>query len=89
MLNRFFKYVGFHTTSDENTGLTPSTPGQMTFAEYLAEELKQIGLTDVTLDGNGYVMATLPANTDEKRPTIGFIAHLDTAPDMSGKNVKP
>ena len=89
MLNRFFKYVGFHTTSDENTGLTPSTPGQMTFAEYLAEELKQVGLTDVTLDGNGYVMATLPANTDEKRPTIGFIAHLDTAPDMSGKNVKP
>ena len=64
MLNRFFKYVGFHTTSDENTGLTPSTPGQMTFAEYLAEELKQIGLTDVTLDGNGYVMATLPANTE-------------------------
>lgn len=89
MLNRFLKYVGFHTTSDENTGLTPSTPGQMVFAEYISKELKELGLTEITLDSNGYVMATLPANTEEKIPTIGFIAHLDTAPDMSGKNVKP
>ena len=67
--------------------MTPSTPGQMEFAKYLAEELKQIGMTEVTLDENGYVMATLPATTEGK-PTIGFIAHMDTAPDASGKNVK-
>ena len=84
---RFLKYVSFCTTSDEETNMTPSTPGQMEFAKYLAEELKQIGMTEVTLDENGYVMATLPANTEGK-PTIGFIAHMDTAPDASGKNVK-
>lgn len=88
-LDRFIKYVGFHTTSDENTGLTPSTPGQKVFAEYLVEELKRIGLTEVSIDENSYVMATLPANCDEPRPVVGFIAHMDTAPDMSGKNVQP
>ncbi len=88
-IDRFFKYVGFNTKSDENTGLTPSTPGQMTFAQELEKELKSLGLTEITLDENGYLMATLPANSDEKIPTIGFIAHLDTSPDMSGKNVKP
>ncbi|MDD2284173.1 MAG: peptidase T [Paludibacter sp.] len=86
---RFLNYVSFHTTSDDGTNLTPSTPGQLVFAKYLAEELTAIGLTDITLDNNGYVMATLPANTDKKIPTIGFIAHLDTSPDMSGKNIKP
>ncbi len=87
---RFLKYVSFHTTSDENTKMTPSTPGQMVFAKYLAEELKSIGMKEVTLDENGYVMATLPANTDkEDVPTIGFIAHMDTSPDASGKNIKP
>ena len=84
---RFLKYVSFCTTSDDETNMTPSTPGQMEFAKYLANELKEIGMQDVTLDDNGYVMATLPANTDGK-PTIGFIAHMDTAPDASGKNVK-
>ena len=84
---RFLKYVSFCTTSDEETNMTPSTPGQMEFAKYLAEELRQIGLTEVTLDDNGYVMGTLPANVEGK-PTIGFIAHMDTAPDASGKNVK-
>ena len=84
---RFLKYVSFCTTSDENTNMTPSTPGQMEFAKYLATELKEIGMQEVTLDENGYVMATLPANADGK-PTIGFIAHMDTAPDASGKNVK-
>ena len=84
---RFLKYVSFCTTSDEETNLTPSTPGQMEFAKYLAAELKEIGMQEVTLDENGYVMATLPANTEGK-PTIGFIAHMDTAPDASGKNVK-
>ena len=83
---RFLKYVSFCTTSDEETNMTPSTPGQMEFAKYLANELKEIGLQDVSLDNNGYVMATLPANVEGK-PTIGFLAHMDTAPDASGKNV--
>ncbi len=87
--NRFLKYVSFTTTSDENTNMTPSTPGQITFAKYLVEELKSIGLQEVDLDKNGYVMATLPANIDKNIPTIGFISHMDTSPDMSGKNVKP
>ena len=84
---RFLKYVSFCTTSDEETNMTPSTPGQMEFAKYLAAELQEIGMQEVTLDENGYVMATLPANAEGK-PTIGFIAHMDTAPDASGKNVK-
>ena len=84
---RFLKYVSFCTTSDEETNMTPSTPGQMEFAQYLAAELKEIGMQEVTLDENGYVMATLPANIEGK-PVIGFIAHMDTAPDASGKNVK-
>lgn len=87
--DRFLKYVSFCTTSDENTNLTPSTPGQMVFAEYLRDELKSIGLQDVELDDNGYIMATLPANTEQQLPVIGFIAHLDTSPDASGRNVKP
>jgi tripeptide aminopeptidase len=87
--DRFLKYVSFHTTSDYNTNLTPSTPGQMIFAQYLAEELKTIGMTEVELDNNGYIMATLPANTDQKIPVIGFVSHMDTSPDMTGKNVKP
>lgn len=87
--DRFLKYVSFNTTSDENTRMTPSTPGQMVFAQYLTEELKTIGLHEVTLDKNGYIMATLPANTDKEIPVIGFISHLDTSPDMSGKNIKP
>ncbi len=88
IVDRFLKYVSFHTTSDENTGTTPSTEGQMVFAHYLKEELEQIGLTEVTLDENGYLMATLPA-TVEGKPTLGFIAHMDTAPDASGKDIQP
>ena len=88
IVERFLKYVSFCTTSDESTGMTPSTPGQMEFARYLANELKTIGLSEVTLDDNGYIMATLEANTDEKKPVIGFIAHMDTSPDASGRNVK-
>ena len=89
LTERFLKYVTFATTSDDTTGLTPSTPGQMIFANYLVEELKAIGLKDVEVDKNGYVMATLPANSDIELPTLGFIAHLDTAPDMTGKHVQP
>ena len=93
IVERFLKYVSFCTTSDENTGMTPSTPGQMEFAQYLAEELKSIGLTKVSLDENGYIMATLPESKVESQkskaiPTIGFIAHMDTSPDASGKHVK-
>lgn len=89
LVERFLKYVSFDTQSDEKTGVTPSTPGQMVFAHYLKEELESLGLEDVTLDENGYLFATLPANTDKPLPTIGFIAHMDTSPDMSGKEVSP
>ena len=93
IVDRFLKYVSFCTTSDENTGMTPSTPGQMEFARYLAEELKSIGLTEVSLDSNGYIMATLesnqPSEVSRQIPVIGFIAHMDTSPDASGRNIKP
>ncbi|MCG8579312.1 MAG: peptidase T [Bacteroidales bacterium] len=89
VLDRFLKYVVVDTQSDTDTGLTPSTPGQMVFAETLAEELKAIGLEEVSLDENGYVMATVPATTDKEVPVIGFVAHMDTSPDFSGKHVKP
>ena len=89
LVERFLEYVKFDTQSDENTNLTPSTPGQMVFANYLKGELEKMGLSEITLDDNGYLMATLPANTDRNVPTIGFIAPLDTSPDMSGHNVKP
>ncbi len=89
LVERFFKYVSFDTQSDELTRLTPSTPGQMIFAEYLKTELEALGLEEITLDNYGYLFATLPANIDRKVPTIGFIAHLDTSPDMSGKHVTP
>ena len=89
LLERFLKYVSIHTTSDENTGLVPSTPQQMEFAKILAEELTDMGMPDVSLDTKGYLMATLPSNIDKDVPTVGFISHLDTSPDMSGKNVKP
>jgi len=89
IVERFLKYVSFTTTSDDNTKMTPSTPGQMIFAQYLVEELKSIGLQEVDLDSNGYIMATLPANTDKTIPVIGFVSHIDTSPDMTAKNVKP
>lgn len=89
VIDRFLKYVTFDTQSNETTGTTPSTPGQRVFAEALVKELEEIGLTDISLDANSYVMATLPANTEDELPTIGFIAHLDTSPDMSGKDVQP
>lgn len=89
IVERFLKYVSFTTTSDENTGLTPSTPGQLVFEKYLVEELKSIGLNDAEVDENGYVMATVPATTDEQLPVIGFISHVDTSPDMTAKNVNP
>ncbi|MDE5568120.1 MAG: peptidase T [Muribaculaceae bacterium] len=87
---RFLQYVKFDTQSDELTNMTPSTPGQMIFARHLEKELRDLGLTEITLDDNGYLMATLPGNISGKEvPTVGFIAHLDTSPDMSGKHVNP
>ena len=89
IVDRFLSYVKFDTQSDELTNLTPSTPGQMVFAEHLKEELEAMGLSEISLDENGYLMATLPANTDADVPVVGFIAHLDTSPDMSGRHVSP
>ena len=77
------------TQSDENSHTCPSTPGQLTLGRLLVDELKGIGMQEVTMDENGYVMATLPANTDKPVPTIGFLAHIDTATDFTGAGVKP
>lgn len=89
VVNRFIKYVKFDTESSTETGITPSTSGQMVLAQELKKELEAMGLEDITLDEKAYLMATLPANTDKNVPTIGFIAHLDTSPDLTGKNVNP
>ena len=89
VIERFLKYVTFDTQSDESTGVTPSTPKQMVFAQYLKTELEELGLKDISLDENGYLFATLPSNVNHEVPVVGFIAHMDTSPDMSGENVKP
>lgn len=90
IIERFTSYVKVDTQSDESNESCPSTPGQLTLANMLADELKSIGMKEVTIDENGYVMATLPSNTNKKDvPTIGFLAHIDTATDFTGKNVNP
>ena len=89
IIERFLKYTSFDTQSAEDQDKTPSTDKQWALAKYLKEELESIGLTEVELDENGYVYGTLPANTDKKVPTIGFISHMDTSPDCSGKDVQP
>ena len=89
IVERFLKYVSFDTQSAEDTDTTPSTEKQWALARFLKEELEGIGLTEVEIDEHAYVYATLPANTDEALPTVGFIAHMDTSPDCSGKDVKP
>lgn len=89
LVERFLKYVSFDTQSDEEATGCPSTAKQMVFAEYLKEELERLGLQEISLDEHGYLFATLPANTDKPVPVIGFIAHMDTSPDYSGKDVKP
>jgi len=89
LTERFIRYARHHTTSDPRSDTFPSTPGQMKFAVLLAEELDQLGLSDVAFDTNGYVTATIPANTPGDIPVIGFIAHMDTSPDFSGENVQP
>ncbi len=89
IMERFINYVKMDTQSNENNETTPSTPGQIELANVLVNELKEIGMVDVFVDDFGYVMATLPANTDGDVPTIGFLAHIDTATDFTGKNVNP
>ena len=89
VVDRFIKYVKIDTQSDENNSLTPSTQKQFNLAKEVEKELEEMGLQDISLDNKCYLMATLPANTDKKLPTIGFVAHFDTSPDMSGENVNP
>lgn len=89
MMERFITYVKVDTQSDGSSETTPSTEGQWTLANMLVEELKEIGMQEVTVDENGYVVATLPSNTEKDVPVIGFLAHVDTATDFTGKDVKP
>ncbi|MEL1255331.1 peptidase T [Flavobacterium sp. DGU38] len=89
IINRFISYVTIDTESDPNSQTTPSTEKQWNLANKLVEELKTIGLEDVTIDDKAYIMATLPSNVDHEVPTIGFVSHFDTSPDFSGANVKP
>ncbi|WP_131503560.1 peptidase T [Exiguobacterium sp. s166] len=89
LIRRLTTYAKIDTQSDYASTTVPTTDGQWTLARLLVDELKEIGMSDVTVDENGYVMATLPANTDADIPTIGFLAHLDTATDFTGTNVNP
>lgn len=89
IIKRFTSYVTIDTESDPNSDTTPSTKKQWDLANKLAEELKSIGMQDVSIDENAYIMATLPSNVDHEVPTIGFISHFDTSPDFTGANVKP
>ncbi|OQY40924.1 MAG: peptidase T [Fusobacteriia bacterium 4572_74] len=89
LVERFLNYVKFDTESDENSTTCPSTKKQLKLAVFLKDEMVEMGLEEVTLDENGYLMATLPSNTDKDIPTFGFVAHMDTAPAFSGKDIKP
>lgn len=89
IIDRFISYVTVDTESDPNSDTTPSTAKQWDLANQLVEELKAIGMEDVTIDENAYIMATLPSNVDHEVPTIGFISHFDTTPDFTGANIKP
>ena len=89
VINRFIKYVKFDTKADDSSTTIPTSKGQLVLAEELAKEMKALGLIDVSLDENGYLMGTLPSNVDKAVPTIGFLAHVDTSPDMCGTNVNP
>ena len=89
IIDRFISYVTIDTESDPNSQTTPSTQKQWNLANKLVEELKAIGLEDVTIDDKAYIMATLPGNVEHEVPTIGFVSHFDTSPDFSGANVKP
>ncbi|PJF33298.1 MAG: peptidase T, partial [Phototrophicales bacterium] len=88
-LDRFLKYVKFDTQSSEESDTYPSTMKQLELSRNMVEELKELGLQDVEITEHGYVFATLPSNVDHEVPTIGFIAHVDTSPEVSGANVNP
>lgn len=89
LLERFIRYAKIDTESNEKSSTTPSTTNQWDLLHLLKEELTTLGMEDITLDENGYLFATLPANTDKEIPVIGFLAHVDTSPDFTGKNVNP
>lgn len=89
LFERFIQYIKINTRSDENSKACPSTPGQLELANLLAGEMRIMGLQDVTIDDNGYVMAALPANTPKNIPVIGFLAHLDTSPEVRSDHVSP
>lgn len=89
IIDRFLQYVSIYTESEPFVKSIPSTKRQFDLANYLVDELKRIGLSDVTIDEHAYVMATLPSNIEHHVPTIGFIAHMDTSPDFTAENVKP
>jgi len=89
LIDRFIGYVTVDTESDPESNTTPSTEKQWDLANALVEELKEIGMQDVTIDDNAYIMATLPSNIDKQVPVIGFVSHFDTTPDFTGANVKP
>src|SRR5688572_10583299 len=89
VLDRFLRYVTIDTRADERSSSSPSTPGQLVLMRLLVDELTAIGVQDATLDAHGYVMATIPATIAGDVPTIGFIAHVDTSPEMSGADLRP
>ena len=89
LLNRFLTYVKIYSTSDAESETTPSSPQQWDIAKYIFQELQDLGLSDVSMDENGYIMAYVPSNISENEPTVGFIAHYDTSPDFNGKDVNP
>src|SRR5690606_28914511 len=89
IIDRFTRYIKIDTESDPNSDTTPSTDKQWNLANKLVEELKEIGMEDVTIDENAYIMATLPSNVPHEVPVIGFVSHFDTSPDFTGANVKP
>ena len=89
VVEKFIKYIKYDTRSDEEAMTVPSTPGQIVLAKEIAKDLEGIGMTDVSVDENGYVMATLSSNLDKEVPVLGFIAHMDTSPEISGANINP
>ena len=89
LLNRFLTYAKIYSTSDPESETTPSTERQWDIAKYIFQELQDLGLSDVSIDENGYIMAYVPSNIFENEPTVGFIAHYDTSPDFNGEHVNP
>ena len=87
--DKFLRYISVETTSDENGTTHPSSLKELDLSRMLVEEMKKMGIADASLDENGYVMGTIPATMDKKVPVLGFISHVDTSPDASGKDVKP